>query len=135
MNNQKTAALNIVNIEIIGQEMSFTPEFKPVKIYDFGLEIESKYDESNKLVIVKLIVEIRAEGYRCASQTAQYWFNVEAYQDTIKRNAEGHFQIPRELQVKMNDIVINTARGLLYAEFKGTLLHDAILPVIDPAAL
>ncbi|RZJ92146.1 MAG: hypothetical protein EOO20_02805 [Chryseobacterium sp.] len=135
MSKKTKHALSLVNIEIIGQEMSFTTDFKPSNIFDYGLEIESRYDPTHKLAIIKLLIEIRADGFKCASQTGQYWFNVSAFESEIKRGRDGHYQIPADLQIQMNDIAVNTARGLMYSQFKGTLLHTAILPVIDPTEI
>jgi len=33
----------------------------------------------------------------------------------------------------VNSIALSTTRGLLFAQFRGTPLHNTILPLIDPA--
>lgn len=135
MSKSKNMPLNLLNIELIGSELNFPPDFKPVTSYDYGLDVESKFDQSNKLVIVKLIVEIRASGFKCASQTAQFWFDVSRYEKEIKRNRGGAFEIPDDLQHRMNAVAISTSRGMIYFTLKGTILHNAILPNIDPSQL
>ncbi len=40
--------------------------------------------------------------------------------------------LPNELLLLLNTVTIGTARGVLFSEFRGTFLHEALLPVIDP---
>lgn len=41
---------------------------------------------------------------------------------------------PDNILVTFNSISISTMRGLMFAQFKGTFLHNAILPIIDPGS-
>lgn len=44
-------------------------------------------------------------------------------------------QLPDHFLDKLSDISVSTTRGIMFSLFKGTFLHKAILPVIDPAKL
>jgi hypothetical protein len=43
--------------------------------------------------------------------------------------------IPPPLDLMLQDIAISTARGIMYSEFRGTHLHNAILPIVLPSSL
>jgi hypothetical protein len=32
----------------------------------------------------------------------------------------------------LNSVSVSTVRGMMFSAFKGTFLHNAVLPVIDP---
>jgi hypothetical protein len=41
-------------------------------------------------------------------------------------------KLPSDIIIAMNSISISTIRGIMFSTFKGTYLHNAFLPVIDP---
>jgi hypothetical protein len=41
-------------------------------------------------------------------------------------------KLPEEFLTTINSISISTVRGVMFSQFKGTFLHNAILPVVDP---
>lgn len=45
---------------------------------------------------------------------------------------KGHLNFPEEALHLLNSITISTMRGLMFGVFRGTALHNAYLPIIDP---
>ena len=43
-------------------------------------------------------------------------------------------KLPSDIIIAINSISISTIRGIMFSTFKGTYLHNAFLPVIDPKA-
>ena len=44
----------------------------------------------------------------------------------------GVYNFPQEFMVAINSISISTLRGIMFSLFRGTFLHKAVLPVVDP---
>lgn len=42
------------------------------------------------------------------------------------------FELPEDIIQSLNSISVSTTRGLMFAYFRGTFLHNALLPIIDP---
>lgn len=51
------------------------------------------------------------------------------------KNNEGVVVIPSDFILLLNTVTIGTARGMMFSEFRGTFLHEAIVPVIVPSQL
>src|SRR5688572_23439090 len=61
-----------------------------------------------------------------------FTFKVVALKTKIKQDTKRKYLIPDLLDEWLNNIVIATSRGILYSEFRGTFVDNAILPFIDP---
>jgi hypothetical protein len=59
-------------------------------------------------------------------------FEIANFEDVIKLEADGKVNIPQSLIETFNIISISTTRGVMFSTFKGTFLHGAVLPIIDP---
>ena len=62
-------------------------------------------------------------------------FDIVNFEDVITVEADGKVNIPQRLIETLNIISISTTRGVMFSTFKGTFLHSAILPIIDPQQL
>lgn len=124
----------ISSIELV--EKSFhTPEFKNNKLPEtqFDLSINFNIDKSNKRVISVLEVKIKTvpEAIVVAGATIACSFDILNFDDVVVSTGET-MGIPDPIVETLNIITIGTARGIMFNEFKGTWLHNTILPVIDP---
>jgi hypothetical protein len=98
----------------------------------FGMEISITTDENISNHRIKVNV-IQGEGRVIATLTVTCTFsipNLDQY-----KNSDGKLIIPNDFILLLNTVTIGTARGMMFSEFRGTFLHDAILPVIDPSQL
>lgn len=43
-------------------------------------------------------------------------------------------EFPEPFLVTLNSITLSTVRGLMFSIFRGTFLHNAVLPILDPAS-
>ena len=58
-------------------------------------------------------------------------FNIKNFNDVIKRNEESDvYHIPKELELIIRPVAISTTRGIIYSEFRGTYLANAIMPIV-----
>jgi hypothetical protein len=56
---------------------------------------------------------------------------VENLEEFRKKDSE-EFEIPEFFNTTINSISLSTIRGIMYSHFKGTFLHNTILPIVNP---
>ncbi|MFY7732946.1 MAG: hypothetical protein ACOVSR_05645 [Bacteroidia bacterium] len=106
----------------------------PVTNFNFNISIESRADAVNKLVFVIVHVEIKNDDHSVVlgALSISCIFEIVNFEDVIKVEADGKVNIPQRLIETLNIISISTTRGVMFSTFKGTFLHGAVLPIIDP---
>lgn len=102
--------------------------------FHFNINVESRIDEPNKLVMVIVHLEIKNDNQSqgLGAIAVSCIFEINNFSQVISKQANGMFSIPTGLVAHMNDIAISTCRGVMFSSFKGTFLHNAVLPIIDP---
>jgi hypothetical protein len=106
----------------------------PVTNINFNISLESRADADNKLVFVIVHVEIKNDDYSIVlgALSVSCIFEIVNFQEIIIIEADGKVNIPQHLIETLNIISISTTRGVMFSTFKGTFLHSAVLPIIDP---
>ena len=140
MKNSETeqmVSFRIKDIELL--EFSLNQPLEPLKnqtIFHFNLGLEQKINPEKKTVQVILKIEISQQDkeLRLASFSAACTFEVVNLEEYIDKKTS-QVNLPENILISFNSITISTVRGIMYSQFKGTFLQNAILPVIDTAAL
>lgn len=106
------------------------PENTP---YRFDLNIEHKISIEFKKVFVIISLNILYDELKLnlghAKISCIYAFpNVDYFQS--KENSM--VEMPEALIITLNSISLSTSRGVMFALFRGTFLHNIILPIVDP---
>ena len=102
--------------------------------FNFNLAIETKADNTNKLLFVIVSVEVRNDDQSLVlgSVRVSCIYNILNFEELIKTNETGVIVINPLLLEILNSVSISTTRGVMFSTFKGTFLHSAVLPIIDP---
>ena len=102
--------------------------------YNFNVSIESRADSAKKLVFVIVHIDIETDNLSVllGNLSVSCIFEIINFEDIIKVEADGKVNIPQQLIETLNMISISTSRGVMFSTFKGTFLHNAVLPLIDP---
>ena len=108
-----------------------------ISVFNFNINIEIRADRMNKLVFVIVHIDIKNDGHSevLGALSVSCIFDIVNFEDVIKIEADGKVNIPQRLIETLNIISISTTRGVMFSTFKGTFLHSAILPIIDPQQL
>jgi hypothetical protein len=129
------ADLQLKAIELLNGSINL-PSVPNIQLtnFNFNISLESKADRENKLVFVIVSIEIRNEDQTniLGSLSISCIYNVGNFEEVIIIDPAGNLHIPQPLIEILNSISISTARGVLFSTFKGTFLHNAFLPIIDP---
>ena len=125
--------LRLHGIELI----SFSIQPKPAKdysgeIFDFNINQELKTNDKKKLIIAFTTITIRESGKdpSLANLVVACGFEISAFERTLKKNIDGAYSIPHDLNTAISRISIATARGILYSQLRGSYLQSTTLPVL-----
>lgn len=130
--------MQIKAIELLNNSIILPPNAKnPITNFNFNLNIESKADVTKKLVFVIVNVEIKNDDQSLIIGTISVScvYEIFNFEEVIKIEVDGKINMPPKLVETLNIISISTTRGVMFSTFKGTFLHNAFLPIIDPKML
>ena len=122
----------LVNIEVLQSTLNAsTININTATLFIFNIVIEHQVDREQNYIAIIPKVEIKSEDNSSVVGThaAKMIFKVEDMENFIINN---EVKLPSESIIAMNSISISTMRGLMFATFKGTHLHNAFLPIVDP---
>jgi len=125
----------LLNIELLGVAISAAdrPSDLGVQVL-FQIAMEHRIDLTNKVVMVLTHVNVVSKDEPpivYGNITTSCNFRVEEMEDYHDK-ATGIVNFPEKVVVTLNSIAISTTRGIMYSEFRGTQLHGAVLPMVDP---
>lgn len=134
-NKDLKVEMQIRAIEILNGSLQLpaTPN-AAITTFNFNISIESKADAPNKLVFVIVHVEIKNDDHSLVmgALSVSCIYEIVNFDEVIKIEENGKLDIPQRLIETLNIISISTTRGVMFSTFKGTFLHGAVLPIIDP---
>jgi hypothetical protein len=102
-------------------------------IFKFTINIEHLFNIKDNLIAIKPNIEIFTEKNDTilGTLTASLVFEFDNLSVFI---IENQIKLPLDIIITINSLSISTVRGIMFSTFKGTYLHNAFLPVIDPKA-
>lgn len=133
-NSSNIISFKIEAIELLEYSLN-TPNFttSPELCYKFDMGIEHKISLELKKIFVVCSFDVKSETdnfqFAHAKISCIYDFpNVEDYHNKTNNKVN----LPDTIGVTLNSISLSTSRGVLFTLFRGTFLHQAILPIVDP---
>lgn len=133
---EKKISFQIKGIELVDFKLNQLSKPLPEQtMFHFNINLEQRINNENKLVIVVATVEILNEDktVQLASIKGSCIFEVINL-DELMVEGTNQVSFPDSAVITLNSITLSTVRGLMFGQFKGTHLHNAILPIIDPTA-
>jgi hypothetical protein len=110
-------------------------QIEPTEI-EFDITLEQRITPENELVTVNCTIGAHNLGKEILLGSIKIGclFHVKSMAKLLTKD-KGSINLPSKFIETINIVTISTARGMMFSEFKGTYLHNAILPLIDPAIL
>ena len=125
----------IKSIELLHMSMSIPQDFKLVQIFGFNIAIETKEDPEQKFVFVIVKVKIYDNdnpSIELGSISVSCIFHIENIDEIATIQENGIRKIPYNLFHLLISVSVSTTRGVIFGTYKGTPLHGATLPIVDP---
>jgi hypothetical protein len=132
MEKNKQVSFQLKGIELLGIELNQPTKPLPEPTnFHFEISLEHRINGADKLAIVICTISIQEEDEKLKFGKIQVSCIFEVANMQVFR-LESDNKIPDSMLITLNSITVSTVRGIMFAEFKGTFLHNALLPVVDP---
>lgn len=121
-------------IELLDYSLSYPSEqLSDTLTYQFDVNIEHKLKIDENLLLVITSINIYHDGKKTSlgKFKSSCVFSVENLNGFLDQKT-GHLNLPEQYITTLNSVSISTTRGLMFSQFRGTFLHNAILPIVDP---
>jgi hypothetical protein len=121
-------------IELLDYSLSYPSEnLGDTLTYQFDVNIEHKLKIEDNLLLVITSINIYHNGKKTSlgQFKSSCVFSIENLNSFIEEKS-GHLNLPEQFITTLNSVSISTTRGLMFSQFRGTFLHNAILPIVDP---
>jgi hypothetical protein len=136
--NAISAEIQFRSIELISSNITASLfNIENNNAFTFEIKTEIQLNQENKFIIVIISVQIfnESKDFQLGSLTTNNIFFVENYESIVTQDGNGKVSIPDTVVTLLNSISISTTRGVMWNTFKGTFLHNAILPILDPQSI
>ncbi len=131
--NQKVGIL-YKGIELLNSNMIYYPEtIDGSTNLGYNINVEANINPELKIIFLESRVEIFIEPtkIKLAEIEVRNIFEISNFNEVVTIQEE-IFEINEQILKTLQIISIGTTRGIMYSNFKGTFLHGAILPLLDP---
>lgn len=134
MKEENNISFRLKNMELLQSNLSaVNVSISSETLFKFNINIEHLINLNENAIAIKPIVEIFIEEHNnktiLGGLSANLVFEFENLPSFVKDN---EVKLPTEIINAINSISISTVRGIMFSTFKGTYLHNAFLPIIDP---
>lgn len=128
-----------INIQIIAVEtieFSLNPiddNSKSYVKYNYNIQVKQAFDIDKNLVLVIPHIDIMHEDKetKLGSISINCVFKFDELSNYCNSKTKA-VNLPEAVYNTFNSIAISTCRGVMASQFKGTILQNAILPLIKP---
>lgn len=134
-NKDLNVQLQIKAIELLNSSLNVPTQLRhPIVNFNFNINIECNVEPTNKLIFTIVHIEIKNDDHSqvLGNMSVSCIYEIANFDEIIKVASNGKVDIPDRLIETLNIISLSTTRGVMFSTFKGTLLHGAVLPLIDP---
>lgn len=127
----------IDRIEIINSSIIAPTQQLEVNGFNFELQLQMKLETTQKIIMVFVDVTVNTQESKevIGKYTACCTFNINNIDEILVKSESNKLVLPKSAIDTLNNISISTVRGLMFGAFRGTFLHNAILPVVDPTLI
>ncbi len=100
--------------------------------FNITIEQQCNLEEKKIKVIATIGIIHEADQQQLASLQSCCLYQIENLDDFITNPATKQVSLPDQLIITLNSISISTTRGILFAQLRGTYLHNLVMPIVDP---
>jgi hypothetical protein len=122
----------IQGIELVESSFKFSEKRGTNDVFRFNINLEHLFSGEKDIMIVKTEINIldKSSTEVVGNIKTHVAFNIVDLRKYFKDNKPS---LPEVFVSTINSISISTTRGMMFSAFRGTFLHNAILPLIDPS--
>jgi hypothetical protein len=131
---EKSVSFQLKGIELLDFCFNHPKKLIPAQmVFNFDIKLEHKILAEDSVIAVVVTIDIHNDQkeMKLGSLMVSCIFEIPNLKEYIdpKINIP---ELPENFLTTLNSISISTVRGVMFSHFRGTFLHNAILPVVDP---
>ena len=136
--NETNIGFQLKNIEILNVDITFPGhKMQENTTYHYNINIQHKINVEDRLILVDTSIDTMHQDKKTRlghiKVTCIYY--IESLLNYKSERNDQLIELPEQLIIKLNSLAISTTRGVMFSQFRGTFLHNAILPIFDPTKL
>lgn len=130
---QQEYSFSLKKVQLVEKTLTAIPKRENEKDYDFDIALNITLDPEKRASIHLLSVSVKTKvsNKKLGSVAIFCFFDITNFEDVVVNDQNGQ-TLPQALINLLNTVVIGTMRGVMYSEFRGTVLDNVLLPVLDP---
>lgn len=130
--NEKEIGLTLESIKLLETSISSPDGFEGGKV-EYGYDLTSEYSINHEDGIIQIVTEAKIHSKENPELSGMVKV-LQSYSvsDKVKLDNDSVLELSTRV---LNRLVVGTVRGLMAYHFKGTLLHNAYLPIVEEAEL
>ncbi len=132
---QQDIEYKIKGIEILNSEINIPKKKLPDKVvFSFDVSLEQRFNIEQEIIFVLCDITTFTTdnpGLSLGRIKSSCIFTVKDLKSYISDGKQ--MILPEDFINAINTISLSTTRGLMFSLFKGTFLHGALLPLINPS--
>ena len=128
---------SIKGIEIVNSMIKAPPEGGTALTFNFDMQFRTipNMQENVLTVFADVVIKDLEKEVQVGQYSAVFHYSVLDLGKLLVKTDGKFLDVPDPLAKTLLGISVSTLRGLMFGAFKGTFLHNAILPVIDIMAV
>lgn len=126
-----TFNIRIDGIQIV-EKLLYSANVSDTDMFAFDIKNQSLVVHDKKLVVIvtNVVIRLNEDTNPIAKIISATAFEIRDF-DAVVKSVEGNkHTMPIELENLLKSIAISTMRGIMFSEFRGTHLNNAVLPII-----
>jgi len=123
--------IRVFKRNFIAPELSASPSL--FDRYRYNINITHELDLQANMIIKDILIHlvtVKEPPATLAEVKVQFHFHIRDLQGKMKAWDNDRNQLLNEW---LDNVILATTRGIMYAEFRGTFLDKAILPITNPS--
>jgi hypothetical protein len=134
MDKSSDIKFQIKAVELLNFELMPLVKHRPANsVFHYNVSVEYRANTEDKLIYVIVGVEVlhKDKETLAGSMNVSCVFIFENFDKLIDMKIVD-FGLPKEIIDVLNSISISSTRGVMASTFRGTILHNAVLPILNP---
>lgn len=134
MDNNK-ATMKLLNIGLLNLTLNKPEKNLPDDMaFNYNLNLTHQVSLENNIINVIASIDIMHQDKetKLGFIKTSCAYKIERLNEYVGEESS-KINLPSDILTTLNAATISTTRGIMFSQFKGTFLHKAQLPLVDPA--
>ncbi|MEQ8712058.1 MAG: hypothetical protein RIC80_03525 [Cyclobacteriaceae bacterium] len=137
MSKIEKISFKLKTIELLDVALNLpSEEMQQAVLFQFTINIETKLriEDHYLILICEVLVHDQENNHVYGKIKTSCVFMIDNWVEVFNEKKK-NLNMPDKVMLTFYSLAISTTRGVMFSQFRGTYLHNAILPILDPKSL